>query len=80
MTRISIDGYEPHHLSFSTVAGYRDCGMRMKLQKIERREQRPGLAGIGGNAVHTASELVDLAAHLGVDLDTIVSMHKAGEL
>lgn len=60
MTRISIDGYAPKHLSYSTVNGYRDCGMRLKLQKIERREQRPGLAGIGGNAVHSATEQYDL--------------------
>lgn len=59
MTRISIDGYEPAHLSFSTVAGYRDCGLRLRLQKIMRKEQRPGLAGIGGNAVHTATEWAD---------------------
>lgn len=60
MTAISIDGYEPKHLSHSTVSGYRDCGMRFKLQKILRVEQRPGLAGIGGNAVHSATEWYDV--------------------
>lgn len=59
MTAISYEGYQPKHLSFSTVNTYRMCGMMMRLQKVEQREQRPGLAGIGGNAVHTATEVYD---------------------
>lgn len=62
-TRISIDGYEPKHLSYSTVDGFRTCGKRFQLQKVERREQRPGLAGIGGNAVHAATEWFDLGSY-----------------
>jgi hypothetical protein len=60
MTRISIDGYEPAHLSFSTVSGFRSCGKRFELQKILRLEEKPGLAAIGGNAVHQATEQYDL--------------------
>lgn len=60
MTRISINGYEPGHLSFSTVSGYRMCGKKFELQKILRLEEKPGLAAIGGNAVHTATEQYDL--------------------
>ena len=59
MTRLSFEGWEPPHLSYSTVSGYRDCGMRTKLQKVLKIEQRPGLAACGGNAVHTATELYD---------------------
>lgn len=59
-TGISVDGYEPAHLSYSTIDGYRTCGMRMRLQKVIGVEQRPGVAALGGNAVHTASELWDL--------------------
>jgi hypothetical protein len=59
VTRISIQGYEPAHLSFSTVNGYRGCGKRFELQKILRLEEKPGLAAIGGNAVHTATEDYD---------------------
>ena len=60
MTRLSYQGWEPPHLSYSTVSGYRDCGMRTKLQKVLRIEQRPGVAACGGNAVHTATEMYDL--------------------
>lgn len=63
MGLISIDGYEPAHLSYSTVDGYRSCGMRMKLQKVHRLEQHPNLAGLGGNALHTATEWWDLDTH-----------------
>jgi putative RecB family exonuclease len=59
VTRLSYEGWEPPHLSYSTVSGYRDCGMRTKLQKVLKIEQRPGLAACGGNAVHTATELYD---------------------
>jgi len=59
MTRLEYEGWEPPHLSFSTVSGYRDCGMRTKLQKVHCIEQRPGVAALGGNAVHTATELYD---------------------
>lgn len=59
MTLPRVGDWNPAHLSYSTVDGYRTCGMRLKLQKIQRVEQRPGLAAIGGNAVHVASEHVD---------------------
>ena len=59
MGLISIDGYEPHHLSFSTVNSYRSCGKRFQLEKVFRLEQRPGLAALGGNTLHTVSEQID---------------------
>lgn len=59
MTFVSIDGYEPQHFSYSTMDGYRFCGERHRLQKVLQVEQRPGLAGIGGNAVHAATEEYD---------------------
>jgi hypothetical protein len=36
------------------------CGKKFELEKILRKEQKPGLAAIGGNAVHTATEKYDL--------------------
>lgn len=60
MTRISINGYEPAHLSFSTVSALRMCGKKFELTKILRKEEKPGLAAIGGNAVHVATEQYDL--------------------
>lgn len=59
MGLISVNGYEPKHLSYSTVSGYRMCGAKFNFEKILKLEQRPGLAALGGNAVHTASERVD---------------------
>jgi hypothetical protein len=68
--RININGYEPAHLSHSTVSGYRSFGKRFELQKIIRVEQRPGLAAIGGNAVHVATEEYDLSLCSVVDNDS----------
>ena len=59
-TGIEINGYAPDHLSYSTIDGYRTCGKRHELQKVIGVEQRPGLAALGGNAVHTATEWYDL--------------------
>lgn len=60
MGRISVQGYEPAHLSHSTVSSWRMCGKKFQLQKVLRLEEKPGLAAIGGNAVHRATELLDL--------------------
>lgn len=74
MTKISVAGYEPGHLSFSTVNGFRSCGKRFELQKVLRLEEKPGLAAIGGNAVHTATEQYDLGLWTpsgGIELDNV---------
>ena len=54
-----MGGWEPRHLSFSTLSGYRDCGKRTFFQKVKGLEQRPGLAALAGNALHSASEEID---------------------
>ena len=59
MGLIKVGSYEPKHLSFSTISTYRMCGKQFQLSKVMQLEQRPGLAGIGGNAVHTATEQID---------------------
>lgn len=59
MTKISVQGYEPGHLSFSTVSGFRMCGKKFELGKVLRLEEKPGLAAIGGNAVHSCTEAFD---------------------
>jgi len=56
---LSIDGYEPKHLSFSTLNTYRLCAKMFWFQKVAGLEQHPGFAAIGGNAVHEASEAVE---------------------
>lgn len=62
MTKVFIEiaGYRPAHLSYSTVSGYRLCGTKFLLEKVMGLEQRPGLAALGGNAVHTATEALDM--------------------
>lgn len=62
MGRIKFEDYEPAHLSYSTVNGYRDCAKRFYLQKVAKLEQQPGFAAIGGNAVHAATEMLDREA------------------
>lgn len=59
MGLISIAGYEPKHLSYSTISTYRMCGKKFQLEKVFQIEQRPGLAALGGKAVHVASEAID---------------------
>ena len=51
--------YEPAWLSYSTVNTYRMCGRKFLFSKVMRLEGVPGLAAIGGNAVHAATERLD---------------------
>lgn len=69
MGRILVGDYEPKHLSYSTVSGYRMCGKKFFLTKVLRLEEKPGLAALGGNAVHTATEKLDLAEFYGEGVD-----------
>lgn len=59
MVFISYEGWEPAHLSFSTLNSWRMCGRMTLFQKVMGLEQHPGLAALGGNAVHEATEAVD---------------------
>lgn len=56
---VDIHGWEPKHLSFSTLNGWRMCGKQTYFGKVLGLEQHPGFAAIGGNAVHEASEAVE---------------------
>lgn len=84
MVRVSFlkyENYKPGHLSYSSMDNYRSCGMRFRLQRIDQVEQKPGLAGLGGNAVHTATEWIDLAEFHGnaIDLDEMEAALERGE-
>ena len=59
MGRVQFEDYQPAHLSYSTVNSYRMCGRMFLFQKVMKLEQLPGLAAIGGNAVHTVTEQLD---------------------
>lgn len=69
MGLISVDGYEPAHLSYSTVDSYRSCGKKFQLTKVLQLEQVPGVAATAGSAVHKATELLDLAEFYNEPLD-----------
>lgn len=69
MTFIDYEGWQPPHLSFSTIDGYRFCGMRLKLQKVLRLSGPPSLAAFGGNVLHTATEEWDRQHAQGYNLD-----------
>lgn len=82
MTLPRYDNYQPAHLSFSTLDGYRSCGTRFLLQKVLQVEQVPGLAGIGGNAVHSSTEEYDelYPGDEHGDFDFIASFQKHWDL
>lgn len=68
MGQISVDGWEPRHLSFSTLSTYRMCSTKLYLQKVLQLDEKPSLAAIGGNAVHSATEAIDrLILEQGLD-------------
>lgn len=67
MTHIDIEGFKPAHISHSTIGSYRMCGKKWELTKILKIEERPGLAALGGNAVHVATEAYDLSLFTQVD-------------
>ena len=59
MGKVEFEDYKPPHLSYSTVNSYRMCPKQMYFSKIAKLEQLPGLAAIGGNAVHSLTEALD---------------------
>jgi hypothetical protein len=76
---ISIGGWEPPHLSYSTADSYRSCAKKLELTKILRLESIPGLAAIGGSAVHKATEMFDLNAFASGELDMLHTQEGEGE-
>ena len=59
MSFVQFLDYAPPHLSYSSVDSYRSCGEKFFLQKVLRKEQRPGLAGLAGNVIHAVTEEID---------------------
>lgn len=74
MTRISVAGYEPAHLSWSTFDGYRSCGERFKLQKVLQKEQRPNWSAIGGSAIHSVIEDIEYG-RIGTDEESLTEAY-----
>lgn len=55
----------PAHASFSSLTSYARCPKSWQLERVSRVPQQGGWAGIGGSAVHTATERHDY----GLDTD-----------
>ena len=45
--------------SHSSLDTYMSCPMKYKLRYIDRVEQIPMMAGVGGSAIHRATEIID---------------------
>lgn len=73
MTRISIEGYEPKHLSWSTFDSYNSCGERQRLQKVLMLEQKPNWGSVGGTALHDCVETIE---QHGPDLGPLEEWHQ----
>lgn len=60
----------PAHLSYSQLSSFINCGEQYRLEKVHQVPSRPSWAGVGGSAVHAATEAVDLILlGQGVTLD-----------
>ena len=68
---IEIEGYTPAHVSYSALDGYVSCPKRYQLSRVLQLEEKPGLASIAGNALHRASELIDIAQFFGTSVDML---------
>jgi hypothetical protein len=51
----------PRHLSYSQTTTLARCGWQYKLQRVDRVDETPGWAQIGGSAVHVSTEEHDWA-------------------
>lgn len=57
------------HWSWSQLTTLEDCGLRYRLQRIEKLPQVPAWALVGGRAFHAAAEAFDRSADLDAPLD-----------
>lgn len=62
MGLIHFENWEPGYVSHSTISGYNMCPKKTFFAKVLCLEEKPGLAAIGGNAVHSATQRIDEAA------------------
>lgn len=51
----------PPHMSYSQLSSMLKCGEQYRLEKVCHVPSRPSWAGVGGSAVHTATEVHDYA-------------------
>lgn len=65
---VTIDGLPPH-VSWSSFDQYLSCPKRWQLGRLVRVEQRPMWAGVGGSAVHAATQAWDEAQFFASVID-----------
>jgi CRISPR/Cas system-associated exonuclease Cas4 (RecB family) len=53
----------PAHRSYSQVTGWKTCSEQYWLSRVDKVPNRPGWGAVGGKAVHTATEMIDLGKH-----------------
>ena len=49
----------PTHISVSQLRTYLTCGEKYRIQRLEGAPDMPGWAGIAGNAIHEAAEVIN---------------------
>lgn len=52
----------PDHSSYSSLTTLTHCGKAYQLSRVLKLPEAPGLARIGGSAVHAATEWLDRQA------------------
>lgn len=60
MGKVQLEG-QPAHVSWSALETWLSCPTRYYLRRIAKVEERPMFAGIGGSALHKATEDIDFA-------------------
>lgn len=55
---------KPTYVSYSQLSSWLKCGKQYELRRIVEVEETPSWALVGGSAVHSATEALDLARWL----------------
>jgi hypothetical protein len=67
---VNTDWLPPSYLSPSQVSSLLTCGEQFRLTRVEQAPERPMWAGIGGSAVHRATELRDRQRYEGGEVSS----------
>lgn len=63
LTTTDLDTPAPKtHSSYSSLTAYTHCGKSYQLSRVLHLPEAPGLARLGGSAVHAATEFLDRQA------------------
>lgn len=53
----------PSYISYSQFSTWLDCGEKYRLTRVVQVSEDPAWFLVGGKAVHTATEAIDLLLH-----------------